>query len=190
MKKSMLLVSLIDIDLWNQAQWIATVWGVAPQGGAPPFCAPLFRNERPARAIFDGWHARLGKTDTFEELRVAVIDGPIRGHGVGYSVHVSTNDQGVLVRAMHEGHAVAPDLIAKVGRVNRMTPAPGSPYLPEFRRAFDRTRRFLIMPAIGSPSSPQPIFDLSIEKTSFVYRLASDVGEEDEDRVVFPDAGT
>ncbi len=86
---SMYVTGPINVDLWNEAKWRGTVFLHYP--GEPPILGLGFLNENPARQIFEEWHKRYGDRDAFEELRVSIVEGEIKGEQPGYTVHISVD---------------------------------------------------------------------------------------------------
>jgi hypothetical protein len=78
---SMYITGPINVDLWNEARWSGIL--VVQYEGQPPMLGLGFLNEKPARQIFEEWHKRYGDRDTFEELRVSIIEGEIKGEHPG-----------------------------------------------------------------------------------------------------------
>jgi hypothetical protein len=84
-------VSLIDIPLWSQAKWNATVYGYHPDTRHPGFLAIGFRNEDAAKTIFQGLRTQIGEVDKNELLRISVITGINKKHPSHYHVLISLN---------------------------------------------------------------------------------------------------
>ena len=61
-------LSMVDIELWQEAGWEGV--GVAPLPdlpSAPPFLGLLFRNGNDGRRIFENWISEIGQQDTNEK---------------------------------------------------------------------------------------------------------------------------
>src|SRR5262249_42083494 len=65
----------IDVDAWNQAEWLGVGYLVDPNRVRPPVFGIVFRDETAGRKIFDGWRQMFGGKDAKEDLRIAVIEG-------------------------------------------------------------------------------------------------------------------
>jgi hypothetical protein len=182
-----LLLSLpVDPDLWNQANWRATVFMFPQNGIGPPTLGLGFANEPAARQIFQNWHARYGQRDEFEELRVSIIEGEIPGRGPGYSVHVGVNPEVVFKRYRQLGVLTDGDFLAVSSRINRMA-APNSPNLATFKNAYRAAKTYFLAPVVVNEGGTQilkQILDMRIFKGQIYFRNVSEIGENDPDRVV------
>ncbi|MAS35368.1 MAG: hypothetical protein CL610_15265 [Anaerolineaceae bacterium] len=181
---SMFLQSLIDIDTWNEAKWRATAYFVHEDPTMVPALGIFFENERSAKQIFIDLIERLGKDDPYNELRIAVIEGEIKGQQ-GYSVHISSNPEQTIKRAQAQGEELDVEQILVVSRIHRMTPDPGSPHLSNFKRAFSGQGKYLLIPVTGTAQSINPHFDLAIGKTEILFRRVEDIDTNDRDAVIF-----
>lgn len=174
--KSLLIQSFIDPVKWDQAQWVGAAFLHDQSGIYPPYMGIVFQRVDVGKQIFAEWRNRLGKVDAKEKLRIAIIEGPIRGEGAGYSVHISSDPS-----AMEDSGA---DRMVVVSRVHRMTPQPGSPHLARFKKEFQKHRRYSLIPV---SLNLEPFFDDAIEKTKVTFRNAFDISKNDQDAVVFPE---
>jgi len=96
---SVFFQSLIDVEMWNKAKWVATAYLVSEAPQDPPCLGLVFENADAGRQIFKGLIKRLGKEDTYEELRIAIIEGELPGDPTGYTVHISSNPHNTAKRA-------------------------------------------------------------------------------------------
>lgn len=181
---SMFLQSLIDVDEWNKAKWLATAYFVHEDQTVPPALGIFFENEKAAKHIFTDLIERLEKDDPYNELRIAIIEGKIKGE-MGYSVHISSNPDQTLKRAKEQGEDIDFDQILVVSRIHRMTPSPGSPHLSNFKKAFSKQGKYLLIPVTGTAQSVKPHFDLAIGKTEILFKRVEDVTANDRDAVIF-----
>lgn len=181
---ALLIASAIDVDLWNKAKWSATFF--LEQEGQSPTLGIAFRNEAQGRKIFQQWRDRYGASDEKEELRVAIIEGPIDGEEDGYSVHL-TQDPDVLRSRMAElGQAEDGDIYLMVSRINRMTPADGLKNLLRFKERFNEFKEYRFAPGVVSPDGRdlKPIPELGITKRRLIFKDVSEIGQNDPDMVV------
>jgi hypothetical protein len=182
---AMYLSSPIDVDLWNAAKWKATVFAFEP--GKPPILGIAFLNEEPARKIFGQWHKRYGKNDRLEELRVAIVEGPIEGEEPGYSVHIGPDPEAVIKRLKDSGYDVKEeDIHMFISRINRMNPLPDSRSLELFKGQVEQRKVYFLAPAVISRDlkSVRPLFDLGIYKGKIYFKNTSEIGSNDIDSVV------
>jgi SEFIR domain len=175
----------IDVDLWNAARWQGTAVLYVP--GRPPVLALAYRNEEAARKIFEGWHKRYGDNDEYEELRISIVEGPIKGEGDGYTVHVGPDPEAFRKRLKDAGYGASDDdLYIFVSRINRMNPKPGSQNLENFKHWFRQHKTYFLAPAVLSADREviKPLFDLGIYKSKIHFRHVSEIREHDVDAVV------
>jgi hypothetical protein len=139
----------IDLKDWSVAHWSATgfLYDPADRSPLPPSIAFAFRNFDVGKKIFDGWLQRIGHFDTYEELRVSIIEGPVPTAPTGYSVLITSNPLSTIKRKQAEDPAFNPVRFVRTSRLNRMTPAPGSPHLRFFKKHLARVRRYRLIPA-------------------------------------------
>jgi hypothetical protein len=174
---SMYVTGPINMDLWNEAQWQGTFLFLYEN--TPPVLGFAFRNEKPARQIFEEWHKRYGQGDKFEELRISIIEGEIKGERPGYTVHVSVDFENTVKRYRAAGLKIdfEKSIFAMITRMNRMNPDPGSKNLEYFKDAYRYYKTYILVPGVLSSddSSVKPILDLGIYKNSIHFRQASDI---------------
>lgn len=183
---AMLLSMPVDPDLWNQANWRATVFMFPQSGSSLPTLGLGFANESAARQIFQNWRERYGLRDEFEELRVSIIEGDIPGSGPGYSVHVGADVENVFRHFQKLGVLTDGDMLAITSRINRMD-APNSPRLAAFKDAYRIFKTYFLAPVLvdeGGAKILKPMLDLRIFKGQIHFRHVNEIGDDDQDRVV------
>src|ERR1700685_80053 len=184
---SLYVTSPINVDLWNAAKWRGTFMGFFPEGG-PPILGLAFLNEKPARQIFEEWHRRYGERDKFEELRISIVEGDVKGELPGYTVHVGIDFENTLKRYKNAGLAVdeKSSMFMMISRLNRMNPAAGSGNLELFKRLYLHEKTYLLVPAVLKPDGSQvtPLFELGILKNTIHLRHVDEIGPNDPDAVV------
>lgn len=181
---AMFLSMPIDVDLWNAAEWSATFF--VNQAGKPPVLGLAYKDEASARKIFEGWHKRYGNNDEYEELRVSIIEGPVRGEGPGYSVHIGPDPEAVTKRFKDAGYPAEGSLFVDVSRINRMNPTPDSKYLKMFKDQYRQFKSYFLAPGVllADSEGVKPLFELSIYKGRIHFRHVTDVGKNDVDSSV------
>ncbi|HWZ44689.1 MAG TPA: SEFIR domain-containing protein [Candidatus Saccharimonadales bacterium] len=186
---SMYLTTPIDLELWDEAEWRSA--GFLIYKDKPPFLALGFLTEQPARKIFDQWRKRYGARDSFEELRVAIIEGDIKGEEPGYSVHIGPDVENTIKRYKAAGLSVNADrdIFMTISRIQRMNPSAESKFLEIFKEAYRHFKTYMLVPAIHEPggSNFKPMLDLGIFKSSIHFRRVEEIDENDAD---FPVIGT
>lgn len=182
-KKNILLTSVINLDLWNQAQWRAVVF--ASDGKSSPYIGLAFENREIAIEIFKEWKERFGENDIYDEIRVCIIEGDIEGEEYGYTVHINTNLENLLSKCKENNLNPDSTLITTIGRYNRMNPPRNSRNLEQFKEEYNRYLSYYIFPAYIDINSGQitPFFDYTIEKTEVIFRDINDILDDDIDAV-------
>jgi hypothetical protein len=175
----------INVELWDQARWKGTVFGTAEK--APPFMGILFKNEQAGQEIFREWIQRYGRRDEFEELRVAIIEGDIKGEEPGYSIHIGQDMDNTFERYRHAGLTVNKEsYVVSMSRIHRMNPEPTSTHLARFKEAFRAFNSYSLLPfGIAKDGTLQPFFEMSIEKSQIHFRRSEDIRQDDVDSVIF-----
>jgi hypothetical protein len=188
---SMYISGPIDVELWNAAKWSGTFMMVYE--GGPPVLGLAFLNEQAARRIFEQWHVRYGDNDAFEELRVSIIEGDIKGEEPGYSVHIGTDFDNLIKRYKHAGLDVNPsaDMFMSIDRIHRMNPSPGSQNLRMFKEAYRLRKNYLLVPGVLNPNTTvptiaavKPMIEWGILKNVVHFRDVDEIGPGDPDIVV------
>lgn len=180
---SMFLSTPIDPALWDEAKWRATFYLMYED--KPPVLGLGFLEEGAARKIFQQWHQRYGDRDQFEELRVSIIEGEIKGEQPGYSVHIGIDIENTIRRYREAGLTVdaSNDGFLTITRIHRMNPSPGSKFLDMFKEAYRHYKTYTLIPAVLSPqaSDVKPILELGIYKSMIHFRRVEDITLNDED---------
>jgi len=183
-EKNLYITSVINIEKWDEAKWKGTLFMTNFKD--PPYMGFVFQNKQAGIDIFKGWLDRFGKRDQNEEIRIAIIEGEIKGQDPGYTVHINTSIDHVADRILAEGHDFNEALFMTIGRCNRMNPSPNSKYLEMFKSEYSKHKRFMIIPAYINPKGEvEPMIEFSIEKTEVIFRNADEIKEGDIDYIVF-----
>jgi hypothetical protein len=185
----MFFTSFIDPTLWDEAQWCGCVFTHDKNLREPPGLGLFFKNLDPAEEIFKEWRRRLGAFDSYNELRVSIIEGDVSGRPPGgYSVHIGSNIDNIFKRADAEGIDLPRPYIATISRVHYMTPAPGSTNLSFFRKRFEQFGSYLLMPVIPRGDSFIQSEGVAIHKRNIEFRKVVDIrNRNDIDSVVIPE---
>ncbi len=181
---------VIDVSLWDQAEWHGVLYMVDMSFQRPPILGLIFRREEAAEKIFTNWRSLVGREDEHERLRIAVVEGDIPGQDYGYTVHITANPDYAFQSANQNTAGSEESRMFFISRVFRMNPDPGSKNLLNFKNAFARIGKFLLIPVTMStatitPSSIKPHLELGISKGKILFRNAKDIGKGDIDSVVF-----
>lgn len=183
---SVFLSTPIDPELWDEAKWRGVFVRIYESG--PPDLGLAFLNETAARKIFEQWHRRYGDRDSFEELRISIIEGNVQGEQPGYSVHVGIDLENTIKRYREAGLTVNSDRdgFLTLTRIHRMNPSPGSRNLESFKQAYRHFKAYTLIPGIlkADQSDVIPFHDLGIYKSAIHFRRVEEIGPNDEDSVV------
>lgn len=173
--------------LWSEAQWSATTFKWHPTSEAPPILGLVFENAEAGREIFRESERQMNHADTFEEIRVSIIEGAVPGqeHRPGYTVHLCPDPEALAAHATMDDLVLDPRIVPFLGQWNRMYPVPGEPaMLPRFKQEFARHGEFLLAPVTRHPDGQLYVdYQLGIIKNSILFRDLSEIAPED------PDAG-
>jgi len=167
------ILSPIDVPLWDQAKWRATLFAWPPY--APPMLALVFESGQDGQKIFRSWRERWGGEDKDEVLRLAIVTGLSKRNPAEYAVLVGSNPS----YAKESSEKV----FVFVSRIHRMTPA-STINLDKFIAAYQRAGSFLFAPAQFLTSAPVPFAELAIVKRQLHIRQAWQIGENDPDASV------
>lgn len=167
------LTGFIDIELWNQAEWKGVMY--VCDEVHPPWLGFLFRHEEPAKKVFEQWQTRLGRNDSYEEMRLSVVEGDIPGEGPGYTVSISANIDNILKRADDLGLNVPNERVIVIGRRHRMNPTPDSVNLEMFKQAFEHFHCYQLCPAILTPAGVKLLTGYGLLKKEIIFRHVSEI---------------
>ena len=167
------VISLINVPLWNKAEWGATAYICYPE--AIPILVLGYKNSEAARQIFKEWRGKVGEIDKEDQLRVSIITGIDTKHPASYSVVISSNPK-ILKNTQRQ--------FVLISRINRMDP-PNSRNLDLFIEHYKNTREYILVPAHFTAESkfPELFIDLKINKADLNIRPAWQIGEHDPDVV-------
>lgn len=172
--------SLINLPLWDKARWKATVYVEFPDSNQPPFMALGFADAEAGKTIFDEWHKRIGKIDSFERLRVSIITGVNKNRPFSYSVVIGANPK---LKSDTQS-----SFLILVSRINRMDP-PNQINLNRFLDMYKKMGWYVLLPihfANGSAAS-EPLWEYGIAKRELTIRPAWQIAEHDPDAVAIQD---
>jgi hypothetical protein len=165
--------SLINVPLWERAGWHATGYIYSNDLNEPPMMALMFRDRDVGRAIFRQLREVVGNSDEGNRLRVSIITGIDKAHPSSYRVLIGSNPAGQIRTGVE---------IVSIARVNAMHPD-DSTNLNLFRKRFERTEAFFLLPAFASEqiTNAELFYDLAILKTSIRVCSEWEIGENDVD---------
>jgi hypothetical protein len=185
-----LIQNFIDMDKWNAARWKAVTYLNHLEGTQPPCLGLAFENGEIAKQIFADWIKLLGRVDSYEELRITIIEEDIPNERPFYSVQVSSNPWHTEKRAKANGMSIDANTAIVVTRVNKMYPEPNSPHLATFKREFTKHGRYFLIPVsiIRTPQlSYDSHFEYSIGKTEIQFKRASEITAASDSEIIVDD---
>lgn len=177
------LSGLFEPGLWRQAGWFAVTY-LTPRDVSPTL-GLVFRDRDVATAIFTGWQHALGSTDTEDRVRVAIIEGSVKGSSGDrdYYVHLSQDPDAVpghrRVAGGEAGDAVG------AARHDVWLSMRGRTPLSRFKEAYQRANRYLLLPGVIDRTNRVELMPhLAIAMHRLVLRQVGDIVEAKD-----PDAG-
>jgi len=186
------IFSLIDMDLWNKAQWTGTGFVVSEEPGYSPTLILMFKESKAAMRIFAGWRQELGQEDTKDRLRVSVITGINRDSPATYRVIVSENPAWSKLKEAERRQVVI------VARINEMIPTTPA-NLNRFVETYARVKKYLLVAGLAEQGGLRAWAPaLGILKHELVVRPAWQIGRHDpdmvgiyaDDKIIVPDGAT
>lgn len=182
--------SLLDIPLWNKANWKGTgVVFVPPSKQSPSLLALalLFQNRDACKQIFSQWNHELGDKDMEERIRVSIITGIDSDNPAAYRVVIGVNPD--WIKASDNSQFIM------TYRINTMDPK-DSKNLNQFVDSFKKLGFYILIPGYVSQdlASTEVFWELGILKRQVFIRPAWQVGEHDfdlcgiqpDDKIILP----
>lgn len=185
---AMFLSTPIDLRSWDEAQWQGMFYLFAP--GLVPVLGLVFRNELPAKKIFQDWNRRYGRNDEYEELRISIIEGDIPGEDPGYSVHIGADPEQAMKNYLKHGFQANKDFFMLVSRFRRMESHLPLKNLDTFKMLYRQNKSYILAPGLISSDGKnmKPILDLGIHKRVIYFKNSKEIGANDIDFVVLKPA--
>ena len=169
--KNLLINQLIDIDLWEKAEWRATA--IFSDRENMPILGLVFMNRKKAIDLFSDLIKKLGHVDQYDELRISIIEDGISEKDYGYTVHINSSIENILKK--YERNNVKSEEISftNAGRFSRMNPSNKSRSFELFKDEYNKYNKYLIIPfCINNSMKIEPLFDAMIEKKDIFFRDA------------------
>jgi hypothetical protein len=182
---------LIDPTQWKRAKWQATGFFSDEKSNDLPCLGFIFHNNRHGRNIFKQWHKQFGLVDSFEELRISIVQGLEAYEGIGYIIHLSSDPLHTTKRLKSQYLQQEAKQVAVESLLQSMNPLPKSPHLSNFRHKYEKRGEYAIVPfwrASQFSSDIRANFDLSILKKQIFFRRLEDIKEGDPDWAIFESA--
>jgi hypothetical protein len=144
--EDMEVVSLINLELWDNAEWegVAYVHAIG-HNAPPPIMALMFKDSTSAQRIFSGWIDDLGKSDEKRRLRITIIRGIDKDNPCNYRVVIGSN---FLSETANKS-------VRTICRINTMTPQT-SENLDKFLQEYQNHECFTLGFAQVKNNEPHP----------------------------------
>ncbi len=181
--------SIINIPLWEKANWQATGFGFIPSDRDLPFLSLslLFRDKNLGKQIFSQWKQEIGDEDVEERIRISILTGINSDNPTAYRVVVGVNPDWIKVSENSQ--------ILLTYRINTMEPK-GSRNLDNFVEFFQKSGSYILLPGYISQdfSSTEFLWDSGVLKRQIFIRPAWQIGENDfdlcgiqpDDKIILP----
>lgn len=161
--------SVIDVHLWNRAEWTGAAYGVA-HPKAPPFMALMFKNRDAAAKIFERWRERFGSADVEEEIHIGIVRHFSTKHPAHYGMVITSEPPKDLQDSRVAMMASRSLTLEPANDVNLST----------FLDSYKKAGAYLLMPALVTPGQTLQFIDgLYILKRTLHVKMAIDVGPND-----------
>lgn len=175
-RRTLFVSGFIDLKLWNKAGWKGVAYMHDYENKEPPYMGLLFSDKEIAIKIFQGWLKRLGEYDSFNELRISIVEGDVKGEPYGYYVHISSYPENIVKRVESEKKDFKVDLMMLVSRIHRMNPSPSSQNLNIFKERFNLFNSFSLIPGVLHKDNKIEIIEgFRILKKNIEFRKYSDI---------------
>lgn len=167
--RRMIVRSVIDTHLWDQAGWAGAAYALMDPR-LPPVLALMFRNSDAATKIFERWRERFGQIDKEEEIAISIVCKFSTQHPTHY---------GMVVTSKLPNDPQDPYLSTVAIRCNTMEPE-NDVNLTNFLRSYASAKAYLLMPAILSGgSTPAFLKHLALLKRQLTIKTAAEVKAHD-----------
>jgi hypothetical protein len=171
--------SVIDVHLWNRAEWTGAAYGLADPK-APPFMALMFKNRDAATKIFERWRERFGSSDAEEEIYIGIVRHFSTAHPAHY---------GMVITSEPPKGSRDSRVAMMASRSLTMEPT-NDVNLRTFLDLYKKAGAYLLMPALLTPGqTPQFINGLYILKRTLQVKMAVDVGPHDAENLFLAPRG-
>ena len=173
-------VNFLACDEWNDVNWSGTTFRWHPTGEAPPIMGLVFENASAGRAIFREWTDLAGNQDSFEELRVTIVEGEFPETKPGYIVHFCPDPQNTLAHATADGVVFDIEQFSFLCRANKMDFLQDSPpMLQSFKQEFAKHGEYLLAPVTkGHDGQSYVDVELGIIKNKIEFMTVDEITAE------------
>ncbi len=173
------VLSPIQMDLWNKANWHGTAFMQYPDM-LGPILALHFRDADAARRIFEDWRERWGIGGSDDNVRVSIVTGVTKANPFAYSMQI-----GPVYRTSDEKSGKIFTTLSRTLRLDASTPD----NLNRFLEGFQKAGSYGLVAAFTQPGDalPTPITELLMPRRILEIRPAWMIDENDPDLSVMQD---
>ena len=174
-----LVLSPIQLDLWNKAGWHGTAFMQYPNMPGP-ILALHFRDADAGRRIFEDWLDRWGVNGSDDNVRISIITGVTKANPFAYSMQI-----GPVYRTSDEQSGKTFMTMSRNLRLDASTPD----NLNRFLEGFQKAGSYGLVAALTQPGHdfPTPMTELLLPRRNLEVRPAWMIGENDPDSSVMQD---
>ena len=183
------ILSLLNVNLWNQAGWSATGFGFIPDLYLPVLTL-LFQTESASKNIFIQWREEIGTEDVEEKLRISILTGIDADNPAAYRMVIGINPDWSETPSN-----VKSSQFISISRSHTMNPI-DSRNLDQFLSAFEKTGAYVLAPGYVSQdnSKVDSFVEIGVLKRQIFVRPAWQIEEHDidmyglrlDDKVIVP----
>lgn len=165
--------SVINTHLWDEAEWMGTVYASYGES-VPPVMALGFKNGEKGKAIFREWRREFGKRDESGDVRISILLGIDQKEPLAYRTHITRSRDAI------GNDAVDGKWFWQLSRMQTMFPT-SRDHLDRFLEDYRRIGCYFIAPAEMSPDGETIIHsDLALLKRELHVKDAWSVGPDDD----------
>lgn len=135
-RKTIFFNSMIDIELWDEAEWKGVAYITDMSLKNPPTLGFLFNNFDKGSKIFAGLKGKFGEVDLKDEIRISFIEELSESAPKDYRVHFGSDWDVVANNIKEQGLSADKALIMSTSRIHEMNPESVSFNLAMFKQAY------------------------------------------------------
>lgn len=170
----LLITSVIDVSLWDKAQWNYVGYASFEDKSQPPLLGLAFKNQQEGLKIFSDWKKRFGDEDINDEISIHIIEDDSSD---SYCIHICSDLDAVKKRIKSSGITEEHNLYIDCQRWHRMDEV-NPKYKELFKSDYEKHKCFDFVPFVFTSDGLHPVMDLAIRKAKIIFRKLSDVKDE------------
>jgi len=186
-RKSMFFSSIIDVELWNRAEWNGMIYMGDIDGDSPPILGFYYKSKEYGNLIFKQYKDQFGLSDKEEEIRISIIENTDNNNPHYYKVHIGSSWNVISKRMDSLGFPIDETYIMGISRFHNMNPIMDSRNLDRFKADYKKFNNYFITNVYIENGKYVPNYDNLIEKKEIYFRKKEEIitNKNDEDYVVF-----